>query len=262
MEAFSYTATVLFVVACILHVAGLILLTKVKPKPDNQRMILMNLAVVEILYAFSLIIYTTQRSTAESWQMTFDFSWISIFAVFQLLMLYIVTDKTATIYLHMRYPVIFTRQKVRVILVLFWIFGASIGMVATLVQIFTSIERTQVIMVWTYSYLAMDILIIFVFVSQFTYFFRKVKYIQRCNNKTLANVVNKPFVRTVPRFMLPGVIVGTYVLFCLTSTILRLLNFDRIATFLECACMISDALTYILFKKHIRKYLRNIIHSS
>ena len=248
----------------ILHVLGLFLLRKVKPKPDNQRKILMNLACVEMIYAFSFVLYTSLEPFHKSkgtLSMLFDFLRPMVYAVFQLLMLYILTDKTATIYLNLKYPIIFTETRVKFLLVSFWIFGGIVGLTIVLIEILTAIKQKQVQTYWRFCYLTIDFLIIILLVIQFVYLFRKVKQIQSENLGVHFHKATRSCL-AVSKFMLPGVIVGTYIIFCLNSTFFRMFKHIEVAISLECAAVISDALTYILLQKQIRKYLKNKLHFS
>ena len=247
---------------------GIILLSKAKPPPENQRLILINLSIIEILYAFWYIPTLYNEPEQLAWKLTDDFLWVLIHTVFQLLILTIITDKFAGVYLNLKYQVVCTNQRIRCLLVSFWIFGATFASLIILMELFL-FPREQVQNYYEFSYLSFDVFIAVNLILQFIYLFRKVQQIRR--QYTTVHILNMHIqTRPVPKFMIPTVIVGTYVLCCLSSSIIWTMislkeehseveeHLMYFAAFLEATAIISDALTYILLQKRIRVYLKHI----
>ena len=267
MDGILSSAVALYAFAGISNCLGLLLLTRAKPQPYNQRIILQNLALVEIVYSFLSIPHTVYEGNNLKWCLTYDFLWALVYTVFQLTILHIITDKTASIYFHLRYNAIFSKKRLRLVLVSFWIFGCMLALMIVLIEIYC-VERKLVQKYWTYSYFAFDIFIAFNLLIQFVYLYKKAKKIRCCinENKTIERKAkeNALRIKDVSKFLLPAVIVGTYVLFCLTASTLYLLAktnrkskelYVSIAHFFEVATIISDVCTYVFLQRQVRKYL-------
>ena len=273
MVIFNCTIVTLYALAAILHVIGLLLLKKVKHKPDNQRKILENISFVELLFSIGAIPDLLYDPGTFSWTVCCDFWWTFIYTVFQMLMLFLITDKIACIHLHLRYPLIFTKRRVKIVLVSFWILGGLAALAVALSEIFW-IERKVVQLYYSYSYLTLDAIIVIVLFGQFLYLFGKVREVH-CRNKNITLPCGpSPLPRRAPKFLLPAIIVGTYALFNLPSSIMWLLakvngstvqlvnKFQTVGRYFEAAIFSSDALTYIFLKKPIRNCIKELLCSS
>ena len=108
-----------FSTATLLHLIGLYLLIRVRSKPLNQWKILVNMAVAELSVSVFQIIMACYRSIGTQLYVEIFFrAWVSLMYI--ALMIYLAIDRMLSIYLHMRYLVIFTRSRVTIILVIFW----------------------------------------------------------------------------------------------------------------------------------------------
>ena len=303
-EAFVYTVAALFIFGGSLNLLGLFLLIRLKPKPDHQTRILKNLSVLEILYSFWYVVNAFYQSDSQVWILIYDFSWASIYAVYQLLILHLITDKVASVYLHLRYPVFVTPNLSKRLLASFWFFGVFLGLTIVFLEKIV-LNRNLVQRCWEYSILSFDIFILINLVLQFSYLFNKSKEIRKNNHRViltgtntlvyfprdpLLGLVGRPIdirsenkeslgkqttntssLRATPKFMIPIVIVCSYAVCTLTSTIIfaainkkdepsdaerTLLHSSYI---LEAATIIVDAITYMLLQKQIRKHLKNMV---
>ena len=273
---------------CCFHICGLVLLILSKPKPRNQRLILLNLAVAEILYSILSLFamygekYINLGNSSEIWHLVNCFCWSFTAAMFQFLVFYLATDKVMSVYLHLRYPVIFSPRVVISILTTLWFLGVAFSLVLVSIEARFHDHVELVEQIWTFCYLSVDALIVLSFVAQFCYLFYKVKKVQFENKRYSFSQTDDLKNRVAPRFMLPALIVATYVIFILTASVMfamvqmRVVQkhnnnsnkndsnnnsdcLEIIAHLLEAIAIITDALIYVFMQKQVRKYLKRLL---
>ena len=261
MQGSIYIDVFLFFLAGTLHTIGFALLQKVKPKPENQRRILLHFSCVEILFAFWTIPYILHIPRSDSSNLFYDWLWASLVAVLQMLLMFLMLDKTASIYFHLKYPLIFTEKRIRGLLISFWVFGGTFGVLIVLLECY-AFPRKIVQTCWKKSYIAVNVIILAFGIGHFAYLFSKVKQIRRSDKDISVNATNVP---TIAKFWLPTFIVATFVIIGVPMLAMFLLAnyyksylFRRLAHFLEAILFISEALAYIFLLKPIRTYLKRL----
>ena len=165
-----------------------------------------------------------------------------------------------SISLHMRYIVIFTHRRVKLLLVILW---TSCAVLAAFFVI-----MTRFLWGWPLAnlyalcfFFSTDVLFLIVAIATYAYLYVKVKEISK---KDRINQRNKSRYEIVKKFVLPCALIATYLVFGVTSSFMFMLaHYKHIpmkvageAGNLLMACgIISDGLIYICLQKDVRHHI-------
>ena len=278
-ESFYIGALCIALITSSIHLVGIALLCKTQSDLQNQTIIMINLSLTEMLFCINLCIPFIGKIALDeeewdelkylkSFNLGID---MSTFIVNKMVMLYLIIDRFLDIKLHMKYPLYFTKTRVTRILCLFWLLGAVYGGTqGTLFQ--QKIIPSKV--AWrnhNFVSMSLDIVITVVTISTYAYFLYKVRSMLRIdqnNNSNHSNSKNKSAKRHyTSKFIIPFLILATYLVFNVTSSILFVLRrlpgswssssllLLQVAWLIETMGFLSDALLYIFLQRHVRTLL-------
>ena len=264
----------LFFVSGFLHMLGCILLYKTKIQLVNQRIILINLSLVEMLLSFSvtancMVLYYFKMAVVQ-WQYIELFMQTFLGFLLKCLMFHLLVDRMLDIHLHMRYPIVCTQKCVIKILACLWIFNLLAAITAVITRIFTN-NYIQTMFVTVYFYTATDVSILLVTIACFIFLYMKVKSLVNCRTTCCRSRLKHKVGQYKKKFLLPCLIVTSYILFNLSGVIVltirtqmsrtnacsqRLLFAARILLSLG---LLSDCVLYVFLQPQVRKLLKKLL---
>ena len=272
LHSFQNVYVALYSVIAILHFLGLILLYKAKTNLPNQRLLIKNLSMVEMLFCMSMVIFCSFHVDASSGvipQCLYAFFSTLFFIEIRLTMLHIIFDRFLEIFTNIKYPLYMSHRKIMFMITLHWcgtVFGAVVSSILRFRGTFTSKWSVE-----TLFCLILDIIILISAVSTYFYFFIKVRKIRK-NEASFepSSEENAMNVLIIKKFRQPCYIVLTYLCFNLSSTIMfttslyvnnrrqhELLNgFSHIPIMVG---LVSDAFIYVYADRDVRGLLFTIL---
>ena len=190
-------------------------------------------------------------------------------------MIYVITDRTLDIYLHLRYPVIFTRSLVAKILCALWVCALFIGTGFLILEVLY-IKNLDITYTYaTATYVVVDAILFAISALSFVYLFSKVRSILLEINQNLSRQSECTPVRKSlsKKLKIPLVILATYLVFNLTGDVFTYLKtkkrsgnqkelyqiLDILAHVLWWFGLISDGVIYIFMQRNIRAYLKRLL---
>ena len=288
----------------LLHIIGIVLLVKVKSDLPNQRIILVSLAFSELLFCLP---YATLQTLAfentgwgkwENYPMALQI--INYSAIMtarianRLMMIYFISDRYLAILLHMKYKIIFTKQRVVKLVALLWL----ICIIHTLIYGFLTFKTRHLTgnetwSIITFTGLTLDVIIVLSGFGTYIYFFMKVfktvksdvkrkdaikkhkdseSGISDTNARGVTGSSQRPNTRSYRRkFLVPILIVLTYILFNISAVIMYQVRLQggtadphdnllrKVAGILVLIGFMNDAILYIFVQRNIRNYLYNLL---
>ena len=276
LESF-YVGTLCFTLATgLLHVIGIILLFRIRNDFFNQITIMINLAVTETLYCINLstvfickIIMTEEKWDTMIHLKTFTLMFeMSTFTVNKLVVLYLILDRFLDIKLHMRYPLYFRRSTVISTLSLLWTFGAFYAFIQGALYNRKIIEARKAWRTHDFVSMTLDTIIILSAIITYSFFFYKTRTMLKNDNSQRATRCRINFNRHLFKFVVPFLILATYLIFNVTSSSLFLLrrftdNVNTKAILLHIAWLVrvlgffSDTLLHIFLQKDVRVFIKS-----
>ena len=247
------------------YVVGIVVLIKLK-RSGNQTLIIMNLAVIELIQCLNF---------ASEWVVT-EIPHMSLKVFFDLairmFMLMLLADRFLEILLNIRYPLIIPREKVLKCLCLIWIFGGLYGLGQGLFSTFSgAIGRSWYI--HNYIVIVVDIIFTISSIITYTYFCFKIE-------AGRLNILRRDGMRGRRsrrfNYKIPFMIIGTFLLFNVTSDILYQVHMYKkknafggiclscplllgLASHIQMCGYLSDAIVYIAMQQNVRKFIRILI---
>ena len=283
--------------ASFLHFLGIIILAKVKSELPNQKIILVNLALSELMFCLSKAIFNflDLGDMVREWDgptrliLQFCFLTISRMAN-RLMMLYLIADRFIAILLHMKYKIFFPKQRVIKITTLLWLISILHTTVFGILTFSKNYLSSKVAWnIFIYTGLALDGLILASAISTCTYFYEKVLTVAKSHRFQMAkqgqqvlelHALNTNKLRATTRsasktchrkFPLPFLLVITYILFNISAVIIyqvRSINgrseshdkiLDKVASVLLLVGFNNDATLYIFMQKQNRQFLKKLM---
>ena len=258
-----------YALALVLHSVGFTLLYKSNRTLPNQRIVTMNLAAAEMMHCFWQILQQIMILTQFlSWVIKVgaiealfiimflnQFFYINIGLIFIL----IIVDRFLYIWLNIKYTVYITKTKLAIAISFQWLVAAFIALTPVLLFRYKLITGNAYINKVLTIELVLDIFIVSTALLTFTYLFLKVKsFTQQTTSQqgtlTVLNVWTK--------LKIPGLMVITFIIFNITSTILKYIYFslhhtpfvvDIVVTVLQIIGWWSDAVIYLLVQRRVRR---------
>ena len=255
--------------AALLHLVGLLLLVKVKTKFRNQQMITIHLAISEIfncLFQVSVSVSALAQSRLYEWylvlQLFIFFSGVSS----KLIMMYLTMDRMFDIFLHMRYPIYFTKRCVMIVLSVLWLLSFTVGITCTILQlnILNVAIRKNIYEIRTYLFFTLDVLITVNAIIIYICLYIKVTAAQRSTHYAAGQSRRQ---NPLAKFVVPCILVLTYIIFNVTGSAFKMFHFwnPRKIIFVNASALlvmlgwISDACVYVFAQKDVRLYLISLI---
>ena len=158
----------------LIHLVGILLLCKSKNELPNQRFLVLNLAVVEMLCGcYMLMIFSVITSGIE-WRVNVlycvtIFGETLLYTRVRLAVLHIIMDRFMEIYLNIKYPIYVTRKCSISVASLSWIFSATPAATSVILLDFQGRKTAHKFAI--YSLLCLDILIFSSAIITYMYFY-------------------------------------------------------------------------------------------
>ena len=276
-NAFFLSSTV---ISSLFHFFGIVLLSRMARAESNQKLLIISLSGTELLYSLQMSVSTILKMLNSDKHVVFIIAyWILIstaLAANKLMMLYLVMDRFADIYLHMRYPLIFTKTRVVKIVMALWMFSFVYSTVYSVLAIWENNFRNPLgaesnyVQNNNYLMLIIDTTITVIAATTYLYFYRKVSSIMK-RDKSQEKQRNQGMNRSQHRkFLVPFLMVATYLVFNVTATGLFVVrrqsaSLNRhtkdllldIGRNLTSVGYISDAVLYIFLQKGVRNSIKS-----
>ena len=258
ISSFQLFLIFLYVFSAIVQIIGVYVLYHTKNLRVTQRIILINIGICHISYSiscicdFSKMIWNSQELIGSPclYVVILGFN-------YTLLVHYLSIDRMLEIYLHLKYPIVMTKQISYFVIILLWLISLLLAFIVLLVTCFYPNLKGKLsmyllpIMIW--SVLCTALLI-------YSYMYRKWTSLRR-------NVprIKQSAQRNSNAFLIPFLIVFTFTFFQGSGSVLMMIqNTVELSamgkSLLECVMamlfafgVISDALIYIFLRKDIRK---------
>lgn len=266
----------------ILHGVGLYLVSKTKIPPCNQRPLIMNLALIELVgswYSVFTDVVVLCREWNVYWEHIHVFFVFVLYTVIRLAVLNIIIDRLLDIFFNLKYPLYVTKNTIFWILTVEWIVIASAAVVFTLLVIFNICPLHDFYYFLVYFHLSLDILITLVAMVTYIYFYFRVRSIMSTHQEVATR--NKKMAWR--NFRVPLFMVISYILFNVTATVLKVVALQEfieqskeytkhyillagLSAILDTLGWISDALIYVFLQKKIRdvvtSHMQKLIRSN
>ena len=262
----------------LVHLFGLLLMRRVKFQPTNQRILIMHLAFAELTYnLYQLLVYIfhmmgrCDKPSSCNYANAFFFFFLGTTNKF--IMIFLVIDRLLDILLHLRYPLYFTEQRVKNVLRAIWLFC---GTYATIMVVLIRFNIKGDPLAWVYYtfYVGSDILIFIC--ALITYSFLYIKARRFCaidNSHRIAGGSSNIKVSNKAKFLLPCLIIATYLVFNITANVMFLYKHfvmkngyaksivSEISHWFWIFGHLSDGVVYIFLQKDVKKKLISIFEN-
>ena len=248
----------LYAFSAIVQIIGVYVLYHTNNLRVTQRIILINIGICHITYSiccicdFSKMIWNSQELIGNP-----SLQVVILALNYILLMHYLSIDRMLEIYLHLKYPILVTKQISYFVIILLWLISLLLAFIVLLVTCFypNLKERLSMyilsIMIWSVVCTALLI---------YSYMYRKWTSLRR-------NVprIKQSTQRNSNVFLIPFLIVFTFTSFQGSGSVLMMIQItvelsaigksllECVAYMLFAFAGISDALIYIFLRKDIRK---------
>lgn len=187
MDNFGILQITLYIIAAILHAIGLWLLSTIKLSltfGSIQRLFFINISTCDILGCILSISSKIAEIVAPEWSkqesIMHRISISGMYIWYIGLMTLLTMDRFLSVYLNLRYHIVCTLQRARLILFLLFVFSLTCTLVC--LNIGTTI---QVETVMVYAWLVLDGIFLCIALLTYIYFFRKIKSNRRKEMATL-----------------------------------------------------------------------------
>ena len=201
-----------------LHVVAIALLSRLK-KELKQITIMINLSFAELLFSFIFALHFVDKlAPIGKWYKHLEFSFI-IFCLLatKLFMLFLVVDRFMEVYFNIRYPIIFTKRMSLFVLFIIWVVSGAYVLVNKVLILDNIILRETAFAVDNYISLVIDAIFLVTATYVYCYFYLKVKKI---TEHSRISEHDRTTYNNIIKFVIPFLMVVTYVIFNITATIL------------------------------------------
>ena len=267
-----------FTLTGVLHIVGLCLISKIKICQCNQRLLIINLAAIEMVGSWYSVLtdaVVIGRKWNMYWEQTHIFFVFTLYTVIRLAVLNIIMDRFLDIFLNLKYPLYITKKFISGVLTAQWITMISAAILFTLLVKFDIYPLHDFYYFLTYFHLSLDILITLVAMVTYTYFFFRVRSIMSTHTQGVSR--NKQMLWK--NFKVPLLMIASYILFNVTATVMKVVALQRLISrnyhfdelfvlltglsgILDTLGWISDGLIYIFLQKKIRGILTSKLGKS
>ena len=279
-SAFNVGYIILATLTTILHGIGILLLVKVRSNLANQRIIVINLALSELLFCLPQAVLYLLKIVDTKWEdwdkpgqqiigiyVAHMYSTIAFNMVTRLLMIYIIHDRFMSIILHMKYIIWFPVHRVIKIIIVIWLLGLFYGTIICSLAVGT--KYLIIPTAWTIHNSASIVLDGFIIVSAmgtYIYFYKKVCEIAKSAKSIPNGATPRQTTSSYTRkFISPFLIVLTYIIFNISAMIIYEIYttnqqnlLKQIARILVITGFMSNSLLYIFIQKKIRRFVCRI----
>ena len=260
-------------IVSILHLVGLLLLYKANSNLPNQRLLLMNLASAEMLLCWSMLTLFSIQFRAYNMLIVkcIDAFFNTLFFIeIRFTMLHIIFDRYIEIYTNIRYPLYMTNKKILLVLLTHWSISFLCATISFTLDVTDVFERP--LQFTFFLCLVIDIVIFISSFSTYMYFFKKVRRIRAMEVNVTDQQRESLINLLIEKFKVPCLIVLTYLIFNLTSTIMLtsaqyvqsrkqakvLMAFSQVPILVG---IISDLIIYVLANGNVRRFICSKVRS-
>ena len=285
-NAFSVSYIILTTLTTVVHGIGILLLVKIKSNLPNQRIIVINLALSELLFCLLQALIYLLKIADRKWRhwdkpdqqimsiyVLHMYSAMAFNMATRLFLIYIINDRFMSILLHMKYIIWFPKHQVLKIVIMIWLLALMYGTVLCSLAVGT--KYLTILNAWTvhnFANVLLDSIIVVSGIGTYIYFYKKVRAIAK-STKAVPN--DATHVQTTSsythKFILPFLIVLTYIIFNISATIIYQIRLPmkslgnrqqnllkQFARILVITGFLSDSLLYIFVQKQIRRFVCRI----
>ena len=262
--------------AAITHALGLLLVYKAKSEVPNQRIIIMNLALSEMLLCIWIVASYIIPLSMDLFSISDAIFYVECF--FQLFLysnvrfviMHIIIDRFLYIRLNIKYSVYMNTRNLAKIIIAYWFCSIIIGMVFTLLLRYRLFDVRNFTSAYAQIILTLDVLVVSLAIMTYIYLFWKVKKIGRPPSL-------KPEKVTVLfvwlKLKTPALITVTFIMFNFSATVIHIMSIrmhesalvstlNTAAHFLNILGWLSDAVLYIFLQKQVRDLLLSMFKKS
>ena len=168
----------------IVHLIGFILLYRVKFRPVNQRLLLLNLSFTELCIGLSQsIVYSILLFDCDAdCDLTDTFFNASLHILNKAIMIYLICDRALEICLNIKYPLYFNEERTKKVLACMWVLSVAFVLILVLLLKFGTNLEKYVYMTLAGIVLGEDALVCVAAISTSFYFYIKVKSLLRIDD--------------------------------------------------------------------------------
>ena len=259
-----------FGMVVLLHGLGLYTLLKVKINLLNQKILVTSLALVEFVLSLHQVVSHAVKLCGH-WSVTWEYidtlnKWFSYFII-KVIVLHIILDRFAEIYLNVKYPLYMNEKRTKVIVISVWAVSAISAGTITILSVYHYVHDDQIKLIGATFLTILDFLILITAISTYTYFFLKVRSIKQEESKANRLSTHQTNALLWEKFRVPTFMVVTYLLFNITGTILSIIGsfavpdedtvtiIYTIAFLLDVPAFLADACIYLFLQKEVRQRL-------
>ena len=267
------TILVLCIPTVITHIIGIVFLFQVKH--TNQISIMINLSLSELLYCMHLTVKCFVKLAVEKyvWKNLITlrafFMVVDMFSMFgnKLLMIYLVTDRFLAIHFSVKYDTYFQKDTVLKILACIWFSCGLYGLFPAVLVGTSFLSRNEMYSINNYVTLVLDLIFTVAAISIYIYLYHIVK---RMRKRDISLGVKGAQICTFANFIIPSLMVASYLIFNVSSTILWQVWQSRMRSMNKCSqCQsiyllayslgligfLIDGILYIFLQKNVREFL-------
>ena len=268
-DSIFYVAFVVgFGIVVVLHGLGLCILHQVKINLFNQKVLVINLAVAEFLLSLhQVVIYSVIMS--GRWNAileSMDHFMIGLsYIMIRFIVLHIILDRFADIYLNLKYPLYMDNKRTKFIVTVEWTISAILATTLTILFFYQFLSDDQIWRVTDTVIVIFDLIILVSAILTYIYFFVRVKNIKQAedSHNAINTLRRKHLVRE--KFKVPIFMVLTYILFNISGQVLSTMAsyeisdddtnylFYNISYILSIPAFSADAFIYLLLQREVRK---------
>ena len=267
-----------FTVVGLLHMLGFFLVYRVRTNLPNQRLLILNLSMAEMLRSWKQVVwYSLSLAGLKSkiWELACSFICSTFLLGIPLIILHIIVDRFLEIYFNFKYPLIMSCKQLKIIICILWIVSIIFAVVVLINDLINMSE-----MIWAildFVGLVLDLVIVVLAFGTYMYFHTKMKRIRQSKS----NNVMLTF-----KFKIPCLMVLSYIFLNVSSTILKAvislqhtendeqpnetgnelqkndscILLDDIAVLLLVGAYFLDAIIYVFLQKSVRKHLLSLLY--
>ena len=257
--------------AALLHLLGLHLLRLVKFKPTNQRIMIIHLAFAElcinlhqsVVHIFLMVDRCDINSTCDYVD---NFFYLLLGNANKLIMIYLIVDRLLDIYLHLRYPLYFSEQRVKNIILAVWLFCSLYSLTIIMLNRSNIGYRQMITLIVFLFTITSDTIIVTSALITYIFLYIKVRHFRAIDNsQRIAGLKSNITVSNKAKFLLPCLIIATYLAFNSTANVMFLCKYilmeggrakslvSEILHWFWILGHLSDVLLYIFLQKDVKK---------
>ena len=261
---FDYCLLVLFGICIVATTTCLIILRYAKYKLINQKYLITNLLVEEILFCAIHSMLTYQNLNVIRLPQKFEsivlFVRIVIAFVYIATMHYISLDRLFEVYFHLSYPARFTKKVFLYVIIGIWLGGLLLALTLQLLMRY-QYNMNEILLGAFYFYFTTDVSCIIVAIITYSYLYLKFRQINKVTKRQSQRFQNS---FKSSKFQLPCLIILSYLLFDIPASLLSVITYwlgfqsiiyRKIGLILAAFGILSNCCIYVLCNPSAREIL-------